>query len=69
VLCPQVATVGLDVLTSVDQTLVGVGLIGGFYTLTVLTVALVTLFTRNAARQKTGVKILNVLLKIKPRRM
>ena len=68
-LCPQDATVGLDVLTGVDRTLVGVELIGGLYTLTVLTVALVTLLTRNDTRRKTGLKILNVLLKIKPKRM
>jgi hypothetical protein len=65
--CPQAATVGLDVLTSVNHTLVSVELIGGLYTLTVLTVALVTLLTRNATRRKTGLKILNGLLKIKPR--
>lgn len=65
--CPQVATVGLAVLTSVDHTLLGVELIGALYTLTVLTVALVTLLTRNDTRRKTGLKILNVLLKIKPK--
>jgi hypothetical protein len=66
--CPQVGTVGVDVLAGVEHTLIGAELIGGLYALTVLTVALVTLITRNDTRRKTGLKILNVLLKIKPKR-
>lgn len=66
--CPQVETVGFDVLAGVDHTLVCVELISGLYALAILTVALVTLFTRNDTRRKTGLEILNVLLKIKSKR-
>lgn len=65
--CPQIAIINLNVLTRVDHALVAVELIGGLYTLTVLTGCVVTLLTRNGTRRKTGLKILNVLLKIKPR--
>jgi hypothetical protein len=47
--CPKDATVGVDVLAGVDHTLVAVGSLGGLYTLTVLTVALITLVTPRRA--------------------
>lgn len=66
--CPQAATVGLTVLAGVDHTLVSRGTMGSLYMLTVLAVALVTLLAQNDTR-KTGPKVLNLLLKIKPKGM